>query len=232
MEGYIMKRKLILCSLMLCIASSSIQIDTWPSRTSNLVKSLCDPGSLLGIAMHYAIFKSCQSMTYKDRLKQQILFILYANLVAYSSVAIHELGHAVAATSIGDKVNSIKVNMNIKSLISLSPSHSFTSMSRNEHSWENLDKAKRDKDYSTIRASHLKKLFVSSMGPICGLVGTYAMLRTYKGLKLSAEKISPSDKFWKLPILVIGASHLWNLIPSRGSDGAKILLHLTRIFHK
>ncbi len=232
-----MKRKLILCSLMLCIAGSSMKIDAWPSRasnlwprTSNLAKkahsSIIEPIApfLPAIAMHCLLFRACKSMTYKDRLKQHILFILYANLTSHASMAIHELGHAIAATLTGNGVSSIEVNSNLSSLISLMPAGGLTRY-KSDYMYD-IDEATRNKDYSTIRAWHIRKIFTSGMGPILGFIGTYAMLRTYQKFKTSAKKISSSDTFWIAPLLLIGLSDPLNLIPFGNSDGAKILFRL------
>ena len=251
MEGYMMKRKFILCSLMLCIASSSIHIDAWPSYTghpwshiSSLVRkahsSISDnmptnPYAILlsaivlritttrypitqfamAIAMHGGLFKSCQSMTYKDRLKQHILFFLYANLVSCIVTAIHESGHAIAATSTNRKVVSIEIDTNLRS---------FLTHIHGGRTGFGPMMFEGDSEYL------LKHIFVTSMGPIFGLIGAYAMLRTYQNFETSAKKINPFDYFWKLPLVNAMLINIITLNPNLpDSDGSIILHHLKEL---
>ncbi len=270
MKGYIMKRKLILCSLMLCIASSSIQIDAWPSRTSNLwphmsnlakkahsytsdniptnsinfltihllAKAIhhlplsnrsrtyidCITEFLPAIAMHYRLFQSCHSMTYKDRLKQHMLFFLYANLVSYISSGIHELGHAIAATLIKHRVYSMKVYISVRSLLAhlhpgrTSSSSTITIKANNAYEC-----------YLQISKEHLKSIFHISMGPIFGIMNIYTMWRIYLHLKTLTKKVSPVDTFWTAALENAMLSHIANFIPNligTNSDGSLIFSHL------
>ena len=160
-------------------------------------------------------------MTYKDRLKQHILFFLYANLVSYLLTVTRESGHAIAATLTNRTNVSIKIDTTLSNFLA----HTCTGRTTSVMHLEEIT----DKDYSTVRAWHLKCILVLITGPIFGLMGTYVMSKIYQKLKTSAQKISPFDNFWEVPFLAVRGTEALKLVPhlaGKNSDSSKIWLHL------
>ncbi len=241
MEGYIMKRKFILWSLILCMATSSVSTKPFDGGDN---KTLLHYGLAAGglILQHYLL--DCPSMSSGAKLKYHAMYFMYKHLVGISTTACHELGHALSHTLLGNQVTDISVDLINTESVCTGFYRGETSTKANNLellnqaigayvTQENTSAEERTlKLCSAIKKFHMKNIISIGMGPISGLVFTSAAYAAFIKFYGSKKDFLASDYhyFFISPLLANATLNTMNLFPLISSDGTQLSFFIRGLF--
>ncbi len=240
MEGYIMKRKLILFSLMLCMAASSVSTKPFDGGDN---KTFLHYGLAAGrlILDHYLI--DSPSMSTGARLQYHTLYFMYKNLVGLSTTAYHEIGHVLSHTLLGNQVTNMNIDLNATNICTglysgdtATTADDLESLNQAIEAYvteKNISKEEHAlKLCSAIKKFHMKNIISVGMGPISGLVFTSVAYAAFIKFYGSKKDFLASDyhDFFIAPLRNNAALNVLNLFPLVSSDGTQLAFFIRGLY--